>query len=237
MDIAREVVDDLAKNIHATNAEPLKEALLKCVRALELPSESINVCVVSFSEDGDSLSQWRAYGGPSGFAIGFDPDKLKVPERWHLAPCIYDPDKQRAIIRAVIDEVLEENSSSGDGTESDTDFRELGGNLLAYLYRYAPMMKHESFHEEREWRFISHPMSCHREGFDFREGRSTIVPYFKLPVCEQKEEFPISEIVVGPTREPGRSVRSIRTLLLSKNTSRTLRRVPVRNSNVPYRDW
>jgi Protein of unknown function (DUF2971) len=237
MDIAREVVDDLSKNIDATGVELLKEPLIRCVRALELPSESINVCVVSFSEDGDSLSQWRAYGGPSGFAIGFDPAKLKVAAGWYLAPCIYDPVKQRATIQAVIEEVLEENSAPGDGTESETTFRELGGNLLSYLYRYAPIMKHESFREEREWRFISRPVPCHREGFDFREGRSTIIPYFKLPLCEQNEEFPVSEIVVGPTREPDRSARSVRTLLLSKNVSRPSRYVPVRNSNVPYRDW
>ena len=34
--------------------------------------ESINVCVCSFSERGDILSQWRACGGAaSGFSVGF----------------------------------------------------------------------------------------------------------------------------------------------------------------------
>src|SRR5579863_5324468 len=37
---------------------------------------NINVCVSSFSEEHDSLSQWRAYGGNSGFSIGFLGDHL-----------------------------------------------------------------------------------------------------------------------------------------------------------------
>lgn len=54
--------------------------------------ESMNVCVCSFSEERDSLSQWRAYGsGTSGFAIGLPGDLIVAATeklQWYLAPCI-----------------------------------------------------------------------------------------------------------------------------------------------------
>ena len=52
------------------------EALNRMHDALSLSPEHINACVCSFSEDSDSLSQWRAYGGSSGFAIGFSGEVL-----------------------------------------------------------------------------------------------------------------------------------------------------------------
>src|SRR5260370_25380614 len=74
--------------------------------------ESVNVCVCSFSEDSDSLSQWRAYsGGASGFAIGLPGDflaRLVEKKKWYLARCIYDPTKQGELIRSLIEEAIEE---------------------------------------------------------------------------------------------------------------------------------
>ena len=44
-------------------------------------NEDVNLYVASFSADGDSLPQWRAYGGQTaGFALGFWGDRLGLPE-------------------------------------------------------------------------------------------------------------------------------------------------------------
>src|SRR5579885_2670951 len=52
--------------------EPSRDRLSEMANIVSVGLESINVCVCSFSESGDSLSQWRAYGGKaSGFSIGF----------------------------------------------------------------------------------------------------------------------------------------------------------------------
>jgi hypothetical protein len=87
------------------------EALNRMHNALSLSPEHINVCVCSFSEDSDSLSQWRAYGGSSGFAIGFSGEVLGAAvesQRFFLAQCIYDPGTQLNIVRALVEEVLDE---------------------------------------------------------------------------------------------------------------------------------
>jgi len=47
-----------------------RELLDDMVTALK-DRETMNVCVCSFSERGDVLSQWRAYSGAAGFSIGF----------------------------------------------------------------------------------------------------------------------------------------------------------------------
>ena len=74
-----------------------------------------NVCVCSFSEDGDSLSQWRAYGGrASGFAIGFSGEYLRraFEQLGRLVPVIYEDDEQRSLIRTLLDDVREEKQSA-----------------------------------------------------------------------------------------------------------------------------
>ncbi|HXM43255.1 MAG TPA: DUF2971 domain-containing protein [Bryobacteraceae bacterium] len=127
--------------------------------------ENMNVCVCSFSEDRDSLSQWRAYGGStSGYAIGFAPDHLaemvRREEYFNLVPCLYNPTEQIAVIEALIDKVFEQNIgrlhdgqvlvSENPGNWPDVEKSIFpGGNLATYLNRYAPILKHESFSARR----------------------------------------------------------------------------------------
>jgi hypothetical protein len=199
--------------------------------------ESMNVCVCSFSEDRDSLSQWRAYSsGPSGFAIGFSGDFLaEVAEdkQWYLAPCIYGPDQQRVLIRALVEEVFEHNVERRGTNEAEQDDLPLGGNLCAYLHRYAPLLKHYSFRGEKEWRGISRPLSCNHELFDFREGNSMLIPYYRLPLIDKKQNFRVHEVVVGPTPNEQQSQRSVKSFLVRHG----FKEVPVELSSVPYRNW
>ena len=218
-----------------------QEILLKMEAAVSLSPESINVCVCSFSEDSDSLSQWRAYGGSSGLAIGFSSEILKAAteeRQWFLAPCVYDPDTQRTLIRALVEEVLEENLNGPlvQDEEEDRVLKHLGGNLVAYLNRYAPILKDQSFKEEREWRIISRPIFCQR--LDYREGRSLIVPYYKLPLAEGDQKLHLHEVVIGPTPDVARSRSSVTSLMVSREVvMQGIGKVNVRISQVPYRDW
>ena len=57
------VKDELSLMVREANAEtkPFVEEMDEAMREHD-GMESINVCVCSFSEKGDILSQWRAYG-------------------------------------------------------------------------------------------------------------------------------------------------------------------------------
>lgn len=222
-----------------------KGILQRMEEVLNWSPQSVNICVCSFSENRDSLSQWRAYSaGTSGFAIGFPADLLMAAasrKNWYLAPCIYDPRRQREIMQNLVEEVLEENLSGDYGfTPEDDDELEIvrarGGNFLADLNRYAPILKDESFSEEREWRIISRPLMSSSKDFCFREGRSLLIPYSKLSLSYDDLAFRLKEVVIGPTRDQERSKSSVTSFLRHEGLMKRLE-VDVESSKVPFRDW
>jgi hypothetical protein len=167
-----------------------------------------NVCVSSFSEDRDSLFQWRAYSpAAAGFAIGIPGQHLQnlaAKQEFYLARCIYDRAKQQVLIRALIEEVIDENTARRAGTRKGGAHFPRGGNLHVYLHRYAPILKDPSFREELEWRVISGPLMCTSQRFDFCEGQSMLIPYYRFALELEDEGLPLQvhEIVVGPTPNP-----------------------------------
>jgi hypothetical protein len=199
---------------------------------------STNVCVASFSEAGDSLSQWRAYGGSAGFAIGFPGEFLAGivrSERFHfyLAPCVYDAATQRRIARALLDEVADKNLVWPRSQDGEYEGLPSGGYLIAYLFRFAPLFKHHSFADEREWRIISSPLPCGLQEFEFRPGASQITPYFRFPLTDESTVFRVSDVVVGPTPHTESALQSVKSFLIKHELNDTV----VRKSEVPYRSW
>jgi hypothetical protein len=193
------------------------------------------MCVCSFSEDPDLLPQWRAYSGESsGFAIGFSGGFLRnaaISKSFYFAPCIYDPSRQDELVCALIDEVLEENRERT--RKGEKDYLPRGGNLFAYLNRYAPILKDRAFAVEKEWRIISRPLPVFREGFSFREGQSMLTPYYRFPLHEQTAPFQVEEVTVGPTPHPDQARFSAYMFLVSQG----LKEANVKNSEVPFRNW
>lgn len=65
------------RNESARDAEVRRRALdwIKNVRKRE--EEFLRSYIACLSADGDDLSQWRAYGRPRGFSIGFDTAQLR----------------------------------------------------------------------------------------------------------------------------------------------------------------
>ncbi len=202
-------------------------------------NSGINVCVCAFSANGDLLSQWRAYsGGGTGYAIGFDPEKLRNAAKksgYILAPCIYEEGEQLSLMNRIIQETLDENVALlKEGTYPE-DFP-AGGNFTYYLNRYALIIKNAAFKEEQEWRLISRPTMYTRDGVSFRPGLSTIIPYQEIQIMEENGRLPINDVVVGPTPRPDEAARAVDGLLISRHKF-SLERTRVRNSTIPYRNW
>jgi len=206
--------------------------------------ESINVCVSSFSEVPDSLSQWRAYSGPtSGFAIGVSGKSLRnlvLKHSFYLAPCIYEEPQQQKLIDVVVDGVFRENMDAklrireeGEKEEDELFLVERGGNLPPRLHRYAPIIKHHKFSEEKEWRIITRPVMVSNSKFDFREGKSTIVPFYKIDLDYEGVSAKIVEVVVGPTPRPLHAQSAVARLLRANG----LKEVQVKPTEIPYRNW
>jgi hypothetical protein len=112
LDIFREELDALASQ----NADVEQPGCIQEMREVVQDELSgVNVCVASFSEESDNLSQWRGYAGNAGFAIGFEGEYLAgltAKDHAYLAPCIYENNRQKALVQALLQEVIEQNLSA-----------------------------------------------------------------------------------------------------------------------------
>jgi hypothetical protein len=234
--------DEIEKRIESANYDDLR--ILERMRTtLDGPgNEEVNLYLASFSEDGDSLAQWRAYGGQAaGYALGLWGNRLLIPDDFTLARCIYEPEKQREVAKAIVAEVEHRLAQMPLIGDSNADFT-AWATLLLGLHEFALIFKHEKFRGEQEWRIFSRvlmdmapafpaePMECKLE---FRHGKSMLIPYRIVPLRDNEGNFPIHEIIVGPNPNPQQSRRSVESLLLSQG----LQGAQVRSSDIPYRNW
>jgi hypothetical protein len=163
------------------------------------------VCVASFSTDGDSLSQWRAYGL---IAVGFQSGPLAFgySNSSRLDRVIYDPGTQSASLDLLAHLVA-------SAVEHD---QQLVPNRVAEMYRdgsdyvlnLIANFKAEGFKDEREVRIVHsenpdvyHSLSIKRPEKHFRISGDLIVPYVTTKDIAPKsypKRLPIVEVVIGP---------------------------------------
>ncbi|HEY5331777.1 MAG TPA: DUF2971 domain-containing protein [Acidobacteriaceae bacterium] len=192
-----------------------------------LAAETQSGCfVLSFSERGDQLSQWRAYcPGGAGYALGFGQDSglFSVQAKQHsfnLVRCEYDPGKQRQLCKYLVDSFIDGMATKqswwpgGDVPSRVKSFLErYQWNLALALVMSA--LKHRGFKEEKEWRLVSQYPEEALYGVSFRPGRFGVTPYFTLPIAAKKGPVEFEKIVIGPTPNQAAS-RTALELLLSK---------------------
>ena len=215
--------------------------------------------VLSFSENGDQLSQWRAYcPGGNGYALGFQQTNALFASakqhRFNLVRCVYNLREQKTLCKYLVNSYIEgviTNKSwhAGKGWESRAE-----AFFTRYQWHFAlglvmAALKHSGFEEEREWRLVSQYPEESMYGVAFRAGRFGVTPYFELPLnvakprCpedqrpqedETRQEEPlytIDEIIIGPTSNRAAS-RPALDLLLSKNCTGALQ---IKTSRTPLR--
>ncbi|MGA3068809.1 MAG: DUF2971 domain-containing protein [Terracidiphilus sp.] len=215
--------------------------------------------MASFSKNGDSLEQWRAYGN---FCIGFEAGKLAIRRRKiFLYECLYTEDKLREWILAK-ERIPEWTNLPGDQRD----------NAAFNLVRIAPMKyknKHFSTEEEirliaishHNWDFPNSPVLYENDlPIHFRPHRlyGFPLPYLKFFIerkrnnrpkktqeaetqmkerklneeaAKPRELLPITEVIVGPMAYQ-REAKTACEILLSE---RGYKQVPVRVSGIPYR--
>lgn len=145
--------------------------------------------VLCASRDGDSLSQWRAYGGQQGYAIKLDNEgggaQLRVihdgepaksipfgydAPQWEAV--IYHRDQQELTLKKTLVDLLAEFSG---------DFRRPVQRPIRRLFlaRVVSRIKHDGFRDEQEMRYcIGHPEL--QKMFSLRPGRYGLTPYVDL---------------------------------------------------------
>lgn len=198
-----------------------------CLAYLDSVSR-LAVFAISLSENGDLLSQWRAYAPPEGgYAIGFratDLQKIAASQGFRLVPCEYDPGRQMTLMKPVVSELLGTVQKLG----FDASTTAIHDAFTSRFAAVAATLKHPSFSEEKEWRLVAGPTSLESAGYVAKQ--TLIVPFLPLSLAGTNP-FPVSRVIVGPHRYPDLASRSIRFM-----TSGALGwPIRVDTSKTPYR--
>ncbi len=226
-----EIVDGM-KLVESCFDEYSKTEFFKFVKQTEyqrimfslIPSYVYRTFVFSFSEYGDSKTQWAEYGDNySGISIGFDIKKLFYKlmgmeyevnliinkkleiykERLLFGKVIYSKKRKEELLRSYIGEVIEIAESFNCKKGKEDIYTEIFTSMYYKLIKVLPLMKNEGFSDENEYRLIIQ--------FPYRELQMTvanikelryrlsdemIIPYYQLKI----EDFYsyISKIIIGP---------------------------------------
>jgi len=192
-------------------------------------------CVISFSTNGNQLSQWRAYCPKgSGYSIGFsfaDLRPARKATRALMVKCVYEPGEQRDLILAVARYV----EDSWRRAKRFEGWNHLG--FLAHINRKvsAAMLaiKDKGFKEESEWRLV---VSAGRDQpVSYRSGRFGIMPYYVVPLCGASEKLRFEEIYIGPNTEPMVARDALMGLLLKNAQPPRLLTESIKVSEIPFR--
>jgi hypothetical protein len=206
-------------------------------------TDGFNAYACCFCEDGDQLSQWRAYSeAGTGYALGFDEQLLQSKLNGVLGKVIYKRERQikhiTPVVEAAADKLLSFQKERSD-MDKDQQYqiynREIG-EFLKKCISFFFVFKDPAFEVEQESRLLAiDNINNPKENVQFREMRGKIIPYVELKVKQsesnEKELLPIVEIVQGPLADQELGMKSL-NLLLNKEGYKYIR---IRKSNVPLR--
>ena len=155
------------------------------IKSEEVPH---NYYIGSFSEEGDLLSQWRAYcPAVGGFSIGIPANHLqqlvesknkslspisrssddhefgrRPKAKYQKMPSLYKLKNEFLFVKCIYDIEMQKQIAE-----------ELSGHNLEDIIKLCPIFKHPSFAEEKEWRIISPVNRIGPTPEDNSEGRLT----------------------------------------------------------------
>lgn len=250
----RQVVHQAAEEVATTGATPTLRSLSRHFRQVfELPrvNEVVrDTFVASFSEKGDDLGQWRAYGAQgAGYAVGIHfierPDGAPqdhIPLGAMLVPCEYEHEDAKQRIQADLIEIfgaVERLVPLFASDEEALKKLESKGNVFG-LRRVAEhwlRIKNGHFRDEAEWRYVAGITKGRRpEAIKVRPTARGLIPYVEIPLDSRSPPiFEVEQIVVGPTHRPTEGVLAVTLLLESLGYDRAKAESIVVPSKIPFR--
>jgi hypothetical protein len=177
------------------------------------------VFLVSFSEERDRLSQWRAYA-EDGTGCAIVIDAAHVPDRHSpngllQLPVLYERSAQQTLVQRGIQVVFSDAESALDSGVDLTTVRNGAGRALHRWGIFCSLMlKQPAFAEEHEWRFIA-ITDMGPAALDicmFRRAGVGLAPYFAWDFAEKFSQI-VTEVRLGPRAASASNERSLRWLL------------------------
>jgi hypothetical protein len=221
IEVARDQIKQLAAEAAAPKARARYLGLLD--DTLSGHSESVYICC--FCEQGDDLSQWRAYGADgNGVSIQIDPDAFVKYGGVHrygflaLWNVFYLQNRQEQIMRAAL-----ENTYNRFKALPPAQIARKARDVIDF---FVPTFKHHGFGGENEWRLIFVPSSEGPVKPRYRARRDMLIPYFSLkdiveaagPKAKPPKDWrlPIREVRIGPNRHRDLNCASAQSLLIDR---------------------
>lgn len=213
------------------------EFLEKAAQQLDSFSE-VSICAASFCEDGDLLSQWRAYGQKgNGVALGFNGKTFKNLSNIKIWKCIYKQAEHLKIVAELVEILLKSYNVILNGRTENKNLEKTKSDLIGYFnstfLQVAPILKNSHFHEEKEWRIITVPMPCTDRNYDAKITNRRVLQCYTLNfdlIDNGKYKF-LEKLVIGPAKEP-KLVSDAFAVLLRKYGFDWKE---IRPSSIPYR--
>lgn len=182
--------------------------------------EIFNVYSMSFCAKADLLSQWRGYGGDQGFAIEFNRDAFGA-DCW---PMEYDRASSEKLVQERVMRFIDDTNGLGVNTLADDarflpTFTDLAHDLLTLALK----MKHGSFEEEEETRFVLLAKGDDLASVRFRSTSFGLVPYVAVSRVQglwrasepndNREKLPIVSITCGPSHHSSLGETALKMLV------------------------
>ena len=195
-----------------------------------------------FSKSRDQLSQWRAYGNQIGVAIAFDRDHLDeaaTAAGGFLTDWRYVALDEFSSFKAELDGIIQSlKDPSLFNEKGELINMTIQHQLTKQAIEIASSIKHPSFREEQEVRFIGEHGSLKKE-IQYRSSERSLVPYATLDLDMRRfggskrkrytNFLGMMEIMVWPQNADGQILDAIELLL------RDVGHVPIGRSESPYR--
>jgi len=192
-----------------------------------IPGDSLDdfqMYITCFCEEGDLLSQWRAYGKKQGYSLGFDSNLLKGLSDVEIFPVQYGITNPQEYFRQELQAARQKSAHPGVSEWHQS---------LWILPRFA-RAKNPSFAEEREWRLIVQLDHYKRISSDEMNLNIKFRTSPLGPISYVINSFPkdcLREIIIGPGPNSRICEQSVRSLLDFYKFGK----VNVRVSKIPYR--
>lgn len=211
---------NLTNNILTNDAEWIdKHEFIEMIKRHLSSICKLQKFVVSLSENGDLLSQWRGYCPTTGgYSIGFDANKLsKIVSKdcaFYLYPCEYDIHIQKSLLNELLHDTYDNYLIF---KQQFSDLQDVSESChVRFISRFqviAALIKDPSWSEEKEWRIASNPLPNTHPNFKIRVGKYNLIPYFELSLGKAPEEWAFKEVIVGPNPYQELAIDSASTLL------------------------
>lgn len=232
--------DDQRKLVHAFGEAFARPSVQDVTR---------DIFIASFSEKGDDLGQWRAYGNRgAGYAIGLKfvegkpGDEPKDQQLSFLLPCEYDRARALEAFKTDLLSFLKGFHHYASTFIRQTGHQAMWGRGMTFglrrLARHWLSFKNTHFRDEAEWRLIG--LASPKRRRDQLKTKPTAtrgtVPYLELSLSPTRPPpLEVEEIIVGPTHDPDSGVLAVVLLLESLGYDPAEAERVVKRSDVPFR--